>query len=176
MTLWTVEGGHHRPLCQVKERPMRTFFLVPHIAAGLVGLGAGALALLAPKRRGRHVRAGTVYQGATVVLSTSSVGLVALDPSLWWLGLIAVATQVAAGTGWLVARRRPAGWLVWHVNLLAGSYVSFVTAFLVVNIDSIAAWIVPTLVASPLIARASARAAQSPANRGRVGRRPSVVA
>lgn len=148
---------------------MRSMLLIPHIAAGFVGLLAGAVALSAPKRRGRHVNAGTVYQGAAAVLNVSALGLVVLDPSLWWLGLIAVATQVAAASGWVVARRRRPGWLVWHVNLVAGSYVSFVTAFLVVNIDSLLAWILPTLVASPLIARASARAAKSPANRG--GRR-----
>jgi hypothetical protein len=151
---------------------VRTVFLIPHIAAGGVGLLAGAVALFAPKRRGRHVQAGTVYQGATVVLNVSALGLVVLDPSLWWLGLIALATQVAAASGWVVARRRRPGWLVWHVNLVAGSYVSFVTAFLVVNIDSLLAWFVPTLIASPLIARASARAVTSPANRGRpAGRR-----
>jgi len=43
---------------------------------------------------------------------------------------------------------------------MCGSYVSLVTALLVVSWDSPLAWILPTVIGSPLIARARARAAR----------------
>ncbi len=59
---------------------------------------------------------------------------------------------------------------------MAGSYISFVTAFLVVNFDGLVWWILPTLVGAPLIGWAVARAARtygtSPAPRVRVPSRP----
>jgi hypothetical protein len=141
---------------------VRTSLLVPHVVAGLAGLVIGPLALRAPKRPGTHTRLGAVYQWCTAVLCATAVGLAVLRPSLWWLGLIAAATEAAALGGWYLARRRPDGWLPAHVSLMCGSYVSFVTAFLVVNTDLAfwPAWILPTVVGSPLIARASARAAR----------------
>ena len=45
-----------------------------------------------------------------------------------------------------------------HVGLMAGSYVSLVTALLVVNWSNPLAWILPTVIGTPLIARATARA------------------
>jgi len=41
---------------------------------------------------------------------------------------------------------------------MAGSYVSLVTALLVVNWSSPLAWILPTVIGTPLIARSAARA------------------
>lgn len=72
--------------------------------------------------------------------------------------MIAVATESAALIGWIVKRRHPPGWLPVHVGFMCGSYVSFVTAFLVVNWESPLAWILPTLIGSPLIALAVRRA------------------
>lgn len=135
--------------------------LAVHIAAGSLGLVVGPLAMLAPKRPGRHPKLGTTYQISTAILCLSAWGLVAYRPDLWWLGVIAAATWAAALGGWWAARRRFHGWVLWHLNLMCGSYISFVTAFLVVNLGlkSVVAWIVPTLVGAPLIARGNLRAA-----------------
>ena len=130
-----------------------------HIAAGGIGLALGPLAMTAPKRPGRHPRTGVVYQAVLATLTISAVALAASAPArLWGLGVIAVATEAAALGGWWVARRRFDGWLGWHVGLMCGSYVSLVTALLVVNWDSPLAWIVPTVVGTPLIAVTAARA------------------
>lgn len=143
---------------------MREILLGVHIAAGSLGLLVGPFAMLAPKRRGRHPNLGRVYQGSTAALCLSAFGLVAYRPGLWWLGVIAAATWAAALGGWWVARRRPPGWVVWHLNLMCSSYISFVTAFLAVNLGlgSPVAWIAPTLVGTPLIARANARVSARP--------------
>lgn len=84
--------------------------------------------------------------------------------------MIAAATWAAALGGWWAARRRPPGWVTLHLNLMCGSYISFVTALLVVNLGfgSLIAWIAPTLVGAPLIARANARV--SSGRPGAIGR------
>jgi hypothetical protein len=95
-----------------------------------------------------------------VALCAAAIGLAVLRPALWWLGLIAVATAAAALTGRELARRRPPGWLPWHLSLMCGSYISLVTALLVVNLGfaSPLAWILPSVLGSPLIAIRAARA------------------
>ncbi len=142
---------------------MRTGLLTVHILAGTLGLLVGPAAMLAPKRPGLHPRLGLTYQVLTGLLCASAFGLVALKPSLWWLGVIAMATWAAALGGWWARRRRFSGWLLWHVGLMCGSYISFVTAFLVVNLGlgSPIAWIAPTVVGTPLIARTSVRVART---------------
>jgi hypothetical protein len=141
------------------ESAVRNVLLVLHILAGSLGLLVGPLAMLAPKRRGRHPLLGRAYQAATAVLCLTAFGLVLYRPGLWWLAVIAAATWAAALGGWWAARRRFPGWTVWHLNLMCSSYISFVTAFLVVNLGlaSPIAWIAPTVLGTPLIARANAR-------------------
>ena len=139
---------------------MHTPLLVVHVSAGLVGLVLGPVAMLAPKRPGRHTRVGVAYQAVVATLAVTAIGLAMLRlVDLWPFVFIAVATEAAALGGWWAKRRRFKGWLPVHVNLMCGSYVSFVTAFLVVNWNSWLAWVLPTIVATPLIARASRRAA-----------------
>jgi uncharacterized membrane protein len=143
---------------------LRSVVLPIHIAAGVAGLVLGPLAMTAAKAPGRHTRAGAGYQGAVAVVAVSALALAALAwARLWPLAVIAVLTEAAALAGWRLARRRPPGWLPRHVRLVCGSYVSLVTALLVVNWSSPLAWVVPTLVGSPLIARAAARASRRPA-------------
>jgi hypothetical protein len=140
--------------------------LATHVTAGCAGLLVGAVALAAPKRRGWHVRFGLAYQVVVAVMTSSAAVLAVTAPQIrWGLLVIAVVTEAAALAGWVGARRRRPGWLPIHVSLAAGSYVSFVTAALVVNWSSPLAWIVPTLVGSPAIAWTARRA----------GRRRSVT-
>ncbi len=138
---------------------VHTILLGVHITAGTIGLLLGPLALAVPKRAGWHPRLGVAYQGAVAVMTASALGLAALAPGrLWGLGLIAVATEAAALAGWAVRRRHSSGWLGWHIRLMCGSYLSFVTAALVVNWASPLAWVLPTAVGTPLIIRTVQRA------------------
>lgn len=90
-------------------------------------------------------------------MTTTALGLVAFAPGrFWWLAPIAALTQAAAaGGGWLRRRgtRRP-----WQVRLLGGSYVSLVTALLVVSWGGWAAWVLPTLVGVLAVETAAERA------------------
>lgn len=142
---------------------MRTVLLAVHIACGATGLVVGPLAMRAPKRRGRHTRLGVAYQAITLGLCVTAIGLVLVHPAVWPLAVIATATEAAAVGGWAVRRRAAPGWLRTHVSLMCGSYVSFVTAFLVVNVrGSVIPWILPTIIATPFITRAALRAHLSP--------------
>ncbi|MDX6284670.1 MAG: hypothetical protein QOG53_155 [Frankiales bacterium] len=151
---------------------MHAVLLGIHIAAGSLGLLLGPIAMTAPKRPGRHTRAGLAYQGATAVLAVTAIGLAVFNWSeLWFLALIAVGTEAAALGGWWVQERRRPGWLPVHISLMCGSYISFVTALLVVNSNSIIAWILPTIVGSPLIAWAASVAATGRGSSHEVGLR-----
>lgn len=134
---------------------LHSVLLVLHVTAGAAGLLLGPVAVASRKQSLRHVRIGVAYQVAVAVLAMSALGLVALAPArLWGLGVIAVATTVAALAGGEVRRRRARGWLPVHIRLMGGSYLSLVTAALVVSWSSPLAWILPTVVGAPLIATA----------------------
>lgn len=131
---------------------MHVALLGAHISAGVVGLLIGPLTFLASEHAGWHRRLGIAYQGAVAVVAVSALGLVASAPGrLWWLGLVAAATEIAALAGWLARRRHHPGWLPHHIRLMCGSYLSLVTAAVVVNWASPLAWVLPTLVGAPLI-------------------------
>jgi hypothetical protein len=134
---------------------MRTVLLVLHISAGAAGLLLGAAAIVQPKRPGWHARTASVYIIAVMIVCATAIGLVLLQPGLWWLGLIAVATAGAALAGGVLAARRPPGWAGRSVRLLSMSYVSLVTALLVVSVPVPVTWAVPTLIGEPLIHRAT---------------------
>jgi len=135
---------------------LHTAFLAIHIAAGSLGLVLGPVAMLSPKRRGRHTRVGTVYFWNMAVVCVSAVGLAILAWSqIWWFVPIAVFSFANALVGYLAVRRRRPGWLVRHIGGMGGSYVALTTALLVVNAGAGAwwAWSLPTIVGTVLIRR-----------------------
>jgi len=142
---------------------MHTTFLTLHVICGGLGLLIGPLAMMVRKRPRRagvhwHRWLGLAYQATVTGLCSSALGLVALKPAVWWLGMIAVATQAAAAVGWLTRPSKRPARLKTHIGAMCGSYISFVTAFLVVNSDELVWWFLPTVVGSPLIAWSSRRA------------------
>ncbi len=149
---------------------LHTVLLSVHVAAGTAGLALGPMAMAAPKRFGWHPRLGLGYQAAVAAMTASAIGLVVLAPArLWWLGLIAAATETAALAGWRERRRHTPGWLGRHIRLMCGSYISFVTAALVVNGGGPIGWVLPTLVGAPLIEAAVRRASRPTSRPARVG-------
>ncbi|HWH30882.1 MAG TPA: hypothetical protein VNU26_18315 [Mycobacteriales bacterium] len=139
---------------------MESLALALHVAAGGLGLVAGPVAGLAGKRRGLHTRAGWAYQVSVAVLCGTTVVLVVADPRLWPFLLLAVPTQTAAAAAVVVRRRRRRGWLVIHVQLVLGSYVSFVTAFSVQTVGGTAGWLAPSAAGSVVVAVVTARVAR----------------
>jgi hypothetical protein len=156
--------------------------LACHIAAGLTCVVAGALAATAPKRPGRHPRAGRTYFWSLAVVFVSSTTMAVLrfahDRHLLLIGTVAFGT---GSIGYLARRRRRPGWLRLHVPAMGGSYVALFTGFYVDNgpnlplwdrLPSLAYWVLPSLVGVPLILGALARRrllGVRPAPRGRPG-------
>jgi hypothetical protein len=132
---------------------VHTALLTVHVLAGAVGLLIAWPVLLVRKGRAHRVL-GRVYGVTTMLLCASALGLWAYRPAeLAGFAGIAVGTAMAAGAGIALAMRRPRGWLVPHLTLMGSSVIAFVTAFAVQMTDfSLLAWILPTVLGSPLIA------------------------
>jgi uncharacterized membrane protein len=140
---------------------VRDGILALHIATGSFGLILGPIAMLAPKRRGRHTRAGSVYHWNMLAVCVSAAAMALIDfGRIWWFLPIAAFSYANAFVGWRAVRRRRPGWLPVHIAGMGGSYIALTTALLVVNLGVGAwyAWALPTLIGTPLI-RAGTRAA-----------------
>ncbi len=147
-----------------------TILMAVHVAAGVVGLLLGPLAVTAAIGGGRRNAATGAYQAAVAVITTTALGFVVLDWRAWWpFVILAGGTEAAVVAGWWAARHRPPGWLGRHVRLVCGSYVSLVTALAVVSWGSPLAWVLPPVVGAVLVERAAHRAtghdAATPARR-----------
>ncbi|MBY0320291.1 MAG: hypothetical protein K2X72_16320 [Reyranella sp.] len=138
-----------------------------HVLVGLVCVIAGALAMLSPKRSGRHPMFGTIYYWGLVVVFLSATGLSVVrwaeDYHLFILGLLALAT---ASVGRAARRQQWHGWARVHITGMGLSYVLLLTAFYVDNgkslplwrdLPSIAYWLLPAAVGLPMIVHALVR-------------------
>jgi hypothetical protein len=154
-------GAAQQSGISVNVNHLHTALLIVHIAAGAVGLVLAWPVLFARKRRGPHTVMGRAYAAAAAALCLTAFGLWAYDPlDLLGLGILALLTAVWAGGGVWFARARPrirGGWRTWHLNFMCSSVIAFVTAFVVQLTDGhLLAWILPTIVGSPLISRRTA--------------------
>ena len=147
-----------------------------HITVGTVGLILGPIAMAAPKGSRLHARAGEVYHWVMLAVCVSAAGLAWLDwTRLWWFLPIAAGSYAFALVGYVAAKYRRRGWLTAHVSGQGGSYIAMVTAVLVVNwelltgtrgLSSPWAWILPTLIGTPIISWVNVQIAR--------GRRPKA--
>jgi hypothetical protein len=164
-------GGFSRAL--TGTGPAFLSFLAVHVLAGLTAVAAGALAATAPKHRGRHTRAGTIYYWAIAAVFATATAMTAMrlarDYYLFLLGALAF-TLASVGRH---ARRHPRSqpWRRWpghapHILAMGGSYTVLLTAFYVDNgknlplwdrLPTAAYWLLPALVAAPIILRSLRR-------------------
>ena len=142
-----------------------------HIPAGVVAVAAGATAMLVSKGGRVHRRAGMTYLAALGVTCLAGIGLAITRwphfPHLLVLGLLAA---LLASVGY-AARRRASP--VMHLLGMGTSYTVMLTAFYVDNgpklplwqlLPPAAFWILPSLVALPLMLRAVRRYSNPPRN------------
>ncbi len=135
-----------------------------HIFFGLTCVVTGLIAMLSPKRRGRHPAFGTIYYWSLSVVFATASALSALrwaeDYYLFILGALAFA---AATFGRTAHRRRWHHWVRLHITSMGLSYIVLISAFYVDNgknlpiwreLPSIAYWLLPSAVGIPLIVRA----------------------
>jgi uncharacterized membrane protein len=134
--------------------------LLTHVLLGTAALLLGPVAMLSRKGPGLHPRVGEVYHALVLGACVTAGALAILDWSrLWFFLPIALGSYAFALTGYLAAKLRFSGWLPVHVIGQGGSYIAMATALLVVNLgrSSFWAWVLPTLVGTPLIAWAVRR-------------------
>jgi hypothetical protein len=138
-----------------------------HVVAGLTCVAAGAVAMLSPKRGGRHPTAGTVYYWGLVIVSLSMTALALMrwpaDTHLFLLGILSFA---AGAIGRSARRQRWSNWLRIHLTGMGTSYILLLTAFYVDNgphlplwrsLPPLAYWVGPSIVGLPLLAWAFVR-------------------
>jgi uncharacterized membrane protein len=138
-----------------------------HVLAGLLGVVAGAIAMLSPKGRGRHSNFGTVYFWGLAAVFVSASALAAMrwteDSVLFGLGALDFALGLLGRTA---LRRRRWAWPRLHIAGMGGSYVVLLTAFFVDNgknlpiwrsLPPLAYWLGPAAVGLPIIAYAMLR-------------------
>jgi hypothetical protein len=138
-----------------------------HVAAGLICVIAGAVAMLSRKQPGRHPKAGTIYYAALVVvfatMAVLSIARWAEDEHLFVLGALSF---VAATFGREARRRLWPGWARLHMTGMGLSYILLITAFYVDNgrnlplwrlLPQAAFWVLPSAVGLPILAWALLR-------------------
>lgn len=134
--------------------------IVTHIAAGVTAVVAGAVAMFAPKRPGRHPRAGRIYLGALTALFATGCVIAVARPHTAYLLILGGTALVSAGTGFAARRVQWGHWLPHHIIAMGGSYILALTAFYVDNgprlpiwrlLPPLSFWFLPAVVGIPLV-------------------------
>src|SRR5688572_2239155 len=135
-----------------------------HVLLGLSCVVAGFIAMVSPKRHGRHSKAGTIYYGSLSALFASATALSvfrwAENYHLFILGVFAFGTAYLGRAA--VREPLPRRRLDLHLTGMGLSYVFMLTAFYVDNgrnlplwrqLPPIALWLLPAVIGIPIIVR-----------------------
>jgi hypothetical protein len=141
--------------------PLFLSVVAVHVAAGLVSSVAGVVAMLTPKRAGRHPSAGAVYYWSLVVVFLTMTTLSILRwPHNTHLFVLGILSFSAGAIGRTARRRLWRRWLPVHVTGMAVSYILLLTAFYVDNgphlplwrsLPRLAHWLLPGVVGVPIL-------------------------
>jgi hypothetical protein len=168
MSLWLyAQGRTIESIAFPSREPWFLTIIVIHVAAGLVAVGAGAVAMLSRKGPGRHPGAGSVYFWALVaVVSTMGVLTVARWPANNHLGAFGVLSMMSAIAGRHARHQHRPMWQRVHIPSMGLSYIFMLTAFYVDNgphlpiwnrLPEWSFWVLPAMVGIPLIGWALSR-------------------
>ncbi|ADB34990.1 hypothetical protein Kfla_5987 [Kribbella flavida DSM 17836] len=132
---------------------MRDIALILHVAAGVVGVLLGPLAIWLTLRRRRLTWAGEIYHWAIALVCLTAVVMVPYDwAGLWVFWPIALASYLFVYFGQRAAES-PGG--LWYRGVLrgyGGGWIALWTAILVVSADDHPwTWAVPAVLGTALI-------------------------
>ncbi len=141
--------------------PVFLSIVAVHVIAGLISTVAGFVAMLAPKRAGRHPSAGAVYYWSLLVVFVTMAALSILRwPANTHLFVLGILSFGAGVVGRMTRRGLWRGSLSVHVTAMAVSYIMLLTAFYVDNgphlplwrsLPALAYWLMPSLVGLPIL-------------------------
>jgi hypothetical protein len=141
--------------------PVFLGIIAVHVLAGLVCTIAGAVAMLAPKRRGRHPTAGSVYYWSLMVVFVTMTALSIIRyPANNHLFVLGALSFGSAWTGRRARRRLARRWAPVHATGMALSYILLLTAFYVDNgpnlplwrsLPRLSYWLLPSLIGLPIL-------------------------
>ena len=165
--------------------PVFLAILVIHVLAGLTAVITGAAAALTRKGSPRHIGAGRWYYRTITIVFATATGLAAMrwaqDYHLFILGAVAF---IAATIGYLHRRRHRPG-DTGHIAGMGIAYTAMLTAFYVDNgphlplwdrLPTLAFWLLPSVIAAPIISRAVIRARGKPPRPGPAAHPPQRTA
>jgi hypothetical protein len=161
------------------DAPLFLGLVALHVAAGLICVLSGALAMFSAKAPGRHPWAGSVYFWSLAAVSITMAALAIFrwsqDRELFVLGALSFA---AAAFGRAARRGLWPGWARLHMTGMGASYILLITAFYVDNgrnlplwrlLPQAAFWTLPAAIGLPILGAALWR---HPLARSSKGRRP----
>lgn len=132
-----------------------------HVAAAIVAVIAGVVAMLSAKRAGRHPHAGRVYYWSLVIVClTMAVVVIYRWPVDIGLGLLGILSLGTASTGRHARLRAHRGWECVHIPSMGVSYIALLTAFYVDNgphlpfwdqLPPFALWLLPSAIGLPIL-------------------------
>jgi uncharacterized membrane protein len=135
-----------------------------HIPLGIACVVTGAIAMLLRKGRGRHSRFGSIYFWCLLGLFASATYLSIMRWSeSYHLFVLGACASASAWFGRSAIRHRWRQWARLHMTGMSLSYVLMLIAFYVDNgkqlpvwkdLPHVAYWLIPLVVAAPLLFRA----------------------
>jgi len=138
--------------------PVFDLALLVHVAAGLTGVLAGLVAMLAHKGGRRHITAGRVFLGGVVALFGSMVVMVVIRwPATVHLAVLGGIALAAVLLGWRNRRRGKSDGA--HIAWMGLAYVAMLTAFYVDNgphlpvwerLPDWSFWVLPAAIGAPI--------------------------
>jgi uncharacterized membrane protein len=162
------------------EGPVFLVAVLIHIAAGIVAVATGLVAMLSRKGGRMHVLFGRIFFGGILALFATMLVLAVIRwPLDNHLAALGVAAAAAAVIGFVNRRRH--GRDSRHILAMGVAYIAMLTAFYVDNgpflplwnlLPAWAFWVLPTVVGAPIIAGAIVRRTRP--RRARGGATPSL--
>jgi uncharacterized membrane protein len=138
-----------------------------HVLVGLASVITGAVAMLSPKRPGRHPTFGSIYYWSLVAVFVSASALAAMRwAENYHLLILGVLAFVTAWLGRAARQRLWQGWARLHIAGMGTSYIVLLTAFYVDNgkslpvwkdLPPISYWLIPAAVGLPIVINALLR-------------------
>ncbi|WP_392341563.1 DUF2306 domain-containing protein (plasmid) [Leifsonia sp. P73] len=141
-------------------------FLSVHVAAAVVAIVTGIVAMLAHKGPGRHPRVGRWYLGALLMVFATACVLAGFRWPTDLPLVLAGGISVVGGLYGFIFRRLHRRGDVPHILAMGVSYIAMLTAFYVDNgphlpvwqlLPAWTFWVLPSVVGVPLMVRAVLR-------------------